>query len=91
MRKRIIKTETLIEIESLHRFVFDNLYVQTKKKYSEEELKKKKRYEELCEQTPNWRQLLINTYKSENVAEEVKERIGKIIKVHKGVSRYGTV
>jgi hypothetical protein len=52
----------LISLEKIHRYVFDNLYVQTYTDYTDDEKELIDSYKSLCEQYPNFRQLCADAY-----------------------------
>jgi len=75
---------TILKIESLHRFVFDKLYKQSKTVFTDEDLVKKKEYENLIKIFPSWRDLLKQEY-----VKTKSPIIKKILKVSGKKTRYG--
>lgn len=78
----------ILKIESLHRFVFDKLYVQSKKTYSEEEQKKLDEYKDLSKRYSSWRKILILEY-----LVTKSNKLESILKVNKknNTCRYGSI
>ena len=53
-------TNIAIHIEKLHRYVFDNMYLQAHERnddYTQKEIELKNRYFKLSEEVPNWRSI----------------------------------